>query len=94
MLHETKPISGSPLTNFQERVSALKDSVDPFVCVAEELELVEENLARSIRSDERGLTEISAHLIEGGGKRIRPMVTLLVFKMFRGQRVTDAVDIA
>jgi geranylgeranyl pyrophosphate synthase len=93
LLHETKPVS-SHLTNFQERVSALKDSVDPFACVAEELELVEENLARSIRSDERGLTEISAHLIEGGGKRIRPMVTLLVFKMFGGQRVTDAVDIA
>jgi octaprenyl-diphosphate synthase len=94
LLHETKPISGSPLTNFQERVSALKDSVDPFACVAEELELVEENLLRSIRSDERGLTEISAHLIEGGGKRIRPMVTLLVFKMFGGKRVADAVDIA
>jgi octaprenyl-diphosphate synthase len=55
---------------------------------------VEQNLKRSIRSSEKALTEISSHLIYGGGKRIRPMVTLLAFKAFGGKKVEDIVDIA
>lgn len=74
--------------------SSFGGAVDPFTCVAEEMELVEQNLARSIRSDESALTEISSHLIHGGGKRIRPMVTLVAFKLFTGRRVADVIDIA
>jgi octaprenyl-diphosphate synthase len=40
------------------------------------------------------LTDISAHLIHGGGKRVRPMVTLLAFLAFGGKRIQDIVDIA
>ena len=76
------------------KVSSFHEAVDPFSCVSEEMELVEQNLARSIRSAESALTEISSHLIHGGGKRIRPMVTLIAFKLFAGKRVADVVDIA
>ena len=76
------------------KVSSFREAVDPFSCVAEEMELVERNLARSIRSDQSALTEISSHLIHGGGKRIRPMVTLIAFKLFAGKRISDIVDIA
>ena len=82
------------LAGMVRKVSPFRGAVDPFSSVAEELELVEENLARSIRSDESALTEISSHLIHGGGKRIRPMVTLIAFKLFAGKRMADAVDIA
>lgn len=59
-----------------------------------ELELVEANLERAIRSRERDLTEISAHLVQSGGKRVRPMVTLLAYLAFGGKRIQDIVDIA
>lgn len=72
----------------------MQGAVDPFGCVAEELNLVEKNLARSIQSIEPTLTEISSHVIHGGGKRVRPMVTLLVFKLFGGEKTKDIVDIA
>jgi geranylgeranyl pyrophosphate synthase len=57
----------------------LQGANDPFSYVTEELRLVEENLARAIRSRESDLTDISGHLIHGGGKRVRPMVTLLAY---------------
>lgn len=55
---------------------------------------MEKNLRRSIRSSEQALTDIALHLIHGAGKRIRPIVTLLAFKVFGGKRVSDIVDIA
>ena len=76
------------------RVPLLHGGKDPFSCVSEALQLVEENLARAITSREKELTEISAHLILSGGKRIRPMVTLLAYSAFGGECIQDIVDIA
>lgn len=78
----------------QRHIPLLQGGNDPFSFVSEELRLVEENLARAIRSRERELSEISGHLICGGGKRVRPMVTLLAYLAFGGKRVRDIVDIA
>lgn len=76
------------------KAQPLTEAVDPFDCVADELELVEENLIRSVRSAEQTLTDIASYLICGGGKRIRPMIALLAFKAFGGKKVEDIVDIA
>jgi geranylgeranyl pyrophosphate synthase len=76
------------------KAKPLAEAVDPFACVAQELELVEKNLVRSIRSAESTLTDIAAHIICGGGKRLRPMIALLAFKAFGGKKVEDIVDIA
>jgi len=89
-----KPTSPAFLTDIIKKLPSLKRAIDPFTCVAEELELVEQTLTRAIRSSEQSLTEISSHLIHGGGKRIRPMVTLLAFKLFGGGKTNDIVDIA
>jgi geranylgeranyl pyrophosphate synthase len=70
------------------------DQSDPFKSVAQELELVERNLTGAIRSQERSLTDIAAHLIDGGGKRVRPMVTLLAHLALGGSGTQDIVDIA
>jgi octaprenyl-diphosphate synthase len=78
----------------ERNIPTLEGDRDPFNHVREELELVERNLARAIRSREQSLTDIAAHLIEGGGKRVRPMVTLLAFFAFGGNRTQDIVDIA
>ena len=84
----------SRVADAQRRIPSFQDGNDPFCSVAEELQLVEENLARAIRSREKKLTEISAHLIDGGGKRVRPMVTLLAFLASGGKPTHDIVDIA
>ena len=76
------------------RIPSLRGAGDPFSYVSEELDLVEKNLAKAIRSREQALTDIAAHLILGGGKRIRPVVTLLAFLAFDGKRTQDIVDIA
>jgi geranylgeranyl pyrophosphate synthase len=76
------------------RIPSLRGAGDPFSYVSEELDLVEQNLARAIRSREQALTDIAAHLILGGGKRVRPVVTLLAFLAFDGKRTQDIVDIA
>lgn len=86
--------SPSVLAGTVERVPSFREAADPFSCVAKELELVEQNLARSIRSQEDTLTEISSHLIHSGGKRIRPTVTFLAFKLFQGKKTSEVVDIA
>lgn len=92
--NKRKPASTSFFTEIVRKVPSFRGAIDPFSCVAEELELVEKSLTRSIRSSEQSLTDIASHLIQGGGKRIRPMVTLLAFKVFGGKRVSDIVDIA
>jgi octaprenyl-diphosphate synthase len=68
--------------------------IDPSACVAAELALVEQTLVRSIRSVEPALTEIASHLICSGGKRVRPLITLLAYKAFGGVKTQDIVDIA
>ncbi|HEY7715246.1 MAG TPA: polyprenyl synthetase family protein [Candidatus Binatia bacterium] len=75
-------------------IALLRGGDDPFSCVSAELQLVEDNLIRAIRSRERDLTNISAHLVHSGGKRIRPMVTLLAYFAFGGKRIQDIIDIA
>lgn len=70
------------------------ESVDQYGPVARQLRMVEQRLLDCTRSKEPELTEISSELIKGGGKRLRPMLTLLVFNAFGGKREDDAVDIA
>jgi octaprenyl-diphosphate synthase len=62
--------------------------------VAGELALIERRLAELLRSREARLTDISTYLIGAGGKRIRPAVTLLVFRACGGQDLADVVDVA
>lgn len=96
LLEQNKKKAAQPsfLAGIVKNQAPFRGAIDPFSCVAKELELVEKSLLRSIRSSEHILTDISAHLIQGGGKRIRPMVTLLAFKVFGGQKTVDIVDIA
>lgn len=90
--------TGAPMPSFaRDSAKDLEppaDWIDPSACVAAELALVEQTLTRSIRSVEPALTEIASHLISGGGKRVRPMVTLLAYKAFGGAKTEDIVDIA
>lgn len=55
---------------------------------------MEEKLAATIMSAVPSLTDIAAHLIESGGKRVRPIVTLLSFNAFGGKRKEDILEIA
>ena len=66
----------------------------PTSLVGEELQLVERRLAELLRSREARLTDIAAYLIGAGGKRVRPAVTLLVFRACGGTSVRDIVDVA
>src|SRR2546421_12181402 len=62
--------------------------------VAKEMALVEAKIRRSIVSEEPLLHDIARYVIEAGGKRIRPMVTLLAFRALGGTDVSQAVDLA
>lgn len=66
----------------------------PATLVGDELKLVERRLAELLRSRENRLTDIAEYLIGAGGKRVRPAVTLLVFRACGGSRLTDIVDVA
>jgi octaprenyl-diphosphate synthase len=77
-----------------QRFPSGPDQRDPFKSVTQELQLVEQTLARAIGSKEQRLTDIAAYLIDGGGKRVRPMVTLLVHLALGGKGSQDIVDIA
>jgi len=62
--------------------------------MAEVLDRVEARIAERLRSREPLLTEISNYLITSGGKRVRPAVTILVFRACGGTEVDDIVDVA
>ena len=98
LIQETKPkllkAISAVAPGIERKIPSLQGAGDPFSYVSDELELVEDNLKRAIRSREQILTDIAAHLIYGGGKRVRPMVTLLAFLAFGGKRTKDIVNIA
>ncbi len=61
--------------------------------IAADLARVEDKLVRLLVSREPLLSEIALHLIGGGGKRVRPAVSLLVFKACGGRDVADMIDV-
>jgi octaprenyl-diphosphate synthase len=70
----------------------------PSLLIAADLERVEAKLEAAVRSREPRLTDVALHLIGAGGKRVRPMVALLVFRAAepagRSGRLDDMIDVA
>jgi len=62
--------------------------------IKKELELVERKLKEMVKSEESVLTDASLHVIEAGGKRLRPTVTILTYKALGGRDTEKIVDIA
>ena len=62
--------------------------------IDKDLEQVEERLREMVASDEPVLTEAALHVIEAGGKRMRPTMTILAYKSLGGEDVKKVVDIA
>lgn len=62
--------------------------------VANELDLVEKRLRECTRADIDTLSEIASYVVGAGGKRMRPIVTLLAFKVVGGTDLQKAVDMA
>src|SRR3989442_12892835 len=62
--------------------------------VAAEMALVEAKIRKSIVSEEPLLEDIARYVIEAGGKRIRPMVTLLAVKALGGQDIVQAIALS
>jgi len=62
--------------------------------IKKELGMVDEKLREMVKSQEQVLTDASLHVIEAGGKRLRPTVTILAYKALGGRDVGKIVDIA
>src|SRR5437667_9913340 len=62
--------------------------------VATELALVEARIRDSIVTEEPLLHDIARYVIASGGKRIRPMVTLLAFRALGGSERRQAGELA
>ncbi len=69
-------------------------SLWPGAAIAPELRAVEERIDDLLRSREPLLTEIASYLVHSGGKRVRPAVTLLVFRACGGQDPKAVIDAA
>lgn len=59
-----------------------------------ELRMVEEKLHDMVRSEEKILTDAALHVIDAGGKRLRPTVTILSYKSLGGTETEKIVDIS
>lgn len=62
--------------------------------IKDELKLVEQEIHRSISSEQPILTEICDYVISSGGKRMRPGVTILSYLASGGKEVSEAIKIA
>jgi len=62
--------------------------------IQKELRMVDDRLHQLVQSQEHALTEASLHVIDAGGKRLRPTVTILSYKSLGGKDVDTIVDIA
>lgn len=66
----------------------------PAPSLPEALERVEARLAELMGSREPLLTDIATYLIDSGGKRVRPAVTVMIFRACGGQGMDEIVDVA
>src|SRR2546430_14759131 len=62
--------------------------------VAKEMALVEAKIRQSIVSEEPLLHDIARYVIDAGGERIPPTVTLLAFPALGGTDVSHAIDLS
>lgn len=62
-------------------------------CISEELEGVEELMAKVLRSDNPELTEMCKYVISAGGKRIRPALCILSHYVCGGKNSKRAIEI-
>ncbi len=62
--------------------------------IGKELDLVDARLREMVKSQEQTLTDAAMHVIEAGGKRLRPTVTILSYKSFGGKDIQKIVEIA
>ena len=76
--------------------SEMIEPLNPARIVEADLSAVEAKLAHLLDSRERLISEICHYLIDGGGKRLRPLFILLVHRGCGGNKrtVVDAVDAA
>ncbi len=72
----------------------LPPTVEKDWTIAQALDLVEQRIQAQLRSREPLLTEISTYLVGSGGKRVRPAVTLLVYRACGGRALDAIVDVA
>ena len=74
--------------------SGLLSSADPalLAAVSDGLERVEDRLREVVRSSHPMLSEAASHLVQAGGKRVRPLLTLLAAQLGDADRqhVVDA----
>jgi len=62
--------------------------------IKDELRLVEEEIARSVGSSQPLLKEIAMHVIQGGGKRLRPGVAILSFRAVGGEDIESVIKVS
>lgn len=62
--------------------------------IRRELELVEDDIRKSVYAEQHLLTDICMHVIGAGGKRIRPGIALLSYKAVGGREAPNIIGIA
>ncbi len=78
----------------QARLKSTPQCTAPGDLLAAEMVSVEQRLLEAVESREAKLTEIGRYLIDAGGKRIRPLVAMSVFRACGGTDLTDMIDVA
>jgi octaprenyl-diphosphate synthase len=62
--------------------------------IRQELDMVEQEMRKSVFSEQKVLTEISLYVIGSGGKRIRPAIAILSFRANGGTDPAKVIKIA
>ncbi|MGE0014850.1 MAG: polyprenyl synthetase family protein [Candidatus Methanomethylophilaceae archaeon] len=62
-------------------------------CISDELEMVEDLMAKELMSENQELTEMCRYVMTSGGKRIRPAVCILAYYACGGRDPQRAIEI-
>jgi len=62
--------------------------------IQKELRMVDDRIREMVKSQEQVLTDASLHVIDAGGKRLRPTVSILAFRALGGTDIPKIVDIS
>lgn len=62
-------------------------------CIADELSRVEDLMMENLESENAELTEMCQYVISSGGKRLRPSLCILGYKVCGGDDVSKAIDV-
>lgn len=91
---EFEPVPGGRARNGSQDLSSSMSQWASELGLEKELASVERRMRELVDSSQKILTEVALHVVDSGGKRLRPSLAILAHKSLKGEDLGNVIDIS